>query len=103
MNVIRKEYFIVKQELMDREEEIEMLKDENRHLKSQLLSAGIVKKEAAALRIKDEPTMFDPSEYTFLSTTATIESDPLFIGQYLSIQVKQESTDVKTEPESIGK
>ena len=83
-NVSRKEYFIIKQELMDREEEIEeknstikMLEEENQHLKSQLLSAGIVKKEAAAMRIKDEPTMFDPSEYTFLSTAVTIESDPL--------------------------
>ena len=71
-NVSRKEYLMIKQELMDREEEIEdniatikMLKEENQHLKSQLLSAGIVKKEAAALRIKDEPEMFDPSEYTF--------------------------------------
>ena len=71
-NVSRKEYLMIKQELMDREEDIEennatikMLKEEIRHLKSQLLSAGIVKKEAAAMRIKDEPTMFDPSEYTF--------------------------------------
>ena len=78
-NVIRKEYFIVKQELMDREEEIEdknstikMLKGEIQHLKSQLLSAGIVKKEAAAMRIKDEPTTFDLSEYTFLSIAAAI-------------------------------
>ena len=63
-SVIRKEYFIIKQELMDREEEIKdknatikMLKEENQHLKSQL---------SVAMRIKDVLTMFDLSEYTLL-------------------------------------